>query len=184
MQRNDLTLWRAVAQYEDLHAYETLFHRYYQVLVCYAMKMTGAREPSEEIASDVLVKLWEYRNRLVLRSSLKSYLFTATRNQVIDALRKKSLATTRVEQEEEIANCSSAPSPEDEVIVQEIHQLLTCAIDSLPPQGRQIFRLSREDGLKYREIAAQLNISVKTVETHMRRSLIHLRKYAQGSLAY
>ncbi|MEL6721316.1 MAG: sigma factor-like helix-turn-helix DNA-binding protein [Bacteroidota bacterium] len=48
-------------------------------------------------------------------------------------------------------------------------------MESLPPQGKHIFRLSRDKGLKYREIADQLNISIKTVETHMRRSLIHLR---------
>ena len=55
-------------------------------------------------------------------------------------------------------------------------QKVEAAIESLPPQGKHVFRLSRDKGLKYREIAELLNISIKTVETHMRRSLIHLRK--------
>ncbi|MEM9983982.1 MAG: RNA polymerase sigma-70 factor [Bacteroidota bacterium] len=177
MHQDDFILWQAVSRREDIQAYETIFHRYYQVLERYAMKMIGSRELAEEIASDVLVKLWERRHQLVLKRGLKAYLFAATRNQVIDQLRKKGHLV--IKREQEFAEPSMTPSPEEEVIVQEIRQVLTRAIASLPPQGQHIFRLSREEGLKYREIADQLNISIKTVETHMRRSLIFLRERAR-----
>ena len=74
-------------------------------------------------------------------------------------------------------------SPEERIFYEETRGIIQEAINALPPQGKYIFRLSREKGLKYKEIAEMLNISIKTVETHMRRSLIFLRHEVKLKMA-
>ncbi len=160
---------------DDHKAFEHLFNRFYPLLCQQVYSIVSCEHRAEEIVSDVFMKMWNNRHRLHIRSSLKAYLFTAVRNQAIDYLRKQA---KHRKIDGELNRAVEAPygSPEEEVIFEEVHSIVESAIDSLPPQGRHIFRLSRDEGLKYREIACQLNISIKTVETHMRRSLIFLRK--------
>ncbi|MEM6339429.1 MAG: sigma-70 family RNA polymerase sigma factor, partial [Pseudomonadota bacterium] len=98
----------------------------------------------------------------------------AVRNQAIDYVRKQNRERSfkgEIDRDYE----SNYASPHDRVVGEELGKKVDAAIESLPPQGKYIFKLSRYKGMKYREIADLLDISIKTVETHMRRSLIHLR---------
>ena len=167
---------------DDDKAFEHLFHRYYPLLCQQVYSIVICEHKAEEIVSDVFMKMWNNRHRLHIRSSLKAYLFTAVRNQSIDYLRKQA---KHRKIDGELNRAVEAPyvSPEEEIIFEEVHSIVESAIDALPPQGRHIFRLSRDQGLKYREIASQLNISIKMVETHMRRSLIFLRKELKVQLS-
>lgn len=171
---DDHTLWQAVVQSHDRKAFEQLFHRHYDSLRAYAYRIVGSDELAEEVVCDVMVKLWSKRHSLTLYSTLKAYLLRATRNQAIDYLRRQ--AQLPYTYEAGGIDQDHVPSPEEEIIFSETRGRLHEAIAALPPQGQHIFRLSRDEGLKYREIAEQLNISIKTVETHMRRSLIFLRR--------
>lgn len=169
-----------VCQADDYQAFETLFNRYAQPLRLYALKLSSSELLAEEIVSDVFVKIWKSRTQLELRGSLRAYLFTAVRNQSLDYLRRRQrdrlMQPTSTFPEEA---CVEA-SPEEVVIYHETLAQVEAAIAALPPQGQYIFRLSRDEGLKYREIAERLNLSIKTVETHMRRSLIFLRRELQA----
>ena len=166
---------------DDDRAFEELFHRYYAVLCQRVRGMIDCPHRTEEIVSDVFIKMWNNRRKLSISSSLKAYLFTAVRNQAIDFLRKQARNRT-IDGEIRSAVPSTYSSPEEAVIFEEVSDAVEAAIEALPPQGRHIFRLSRDEGLKYREIASLLNISIKTVETHMRRSLIFLRKELRGQM--
>lgn len=155
--------------------FEQLFHHYYEPLCRFAFSLVDSVEMAEEIVSDVFVKIWKKQENLAIKTSLRAYLFTSVRNQSIDYLRK---AVRQRTQPAEI--CSSFPSnydsPEERTISSELEVFIEAAIDALPPQGRKIFRLSRDNGMKYHEIADHLHISIKTVETHMGRSLKYLRE--------
>lgn len=166
---------------DDDRAFEELFHRYYALLCQRVRSMIDCPHRTEEIVSDVFIKMWNNRRQLAISSSLKAYLFTAVRNQAIDFLRKQARNRT-VDGEIRTAVPSNYSSPEEAVIFEEVNDAVEAAIEALPPQGRHIFRLSRDEGLKYREIASLLNISIKTVETHMRRSLIFLRKELRSQM--
>jgi len=155
--------------------FEQLFHQYYEPLCRFALSLVDSIEMAEEVVSDVFVKIWKNQENLAIKTSLRAYLFISVRNQSIDYLRK---AVRQRTQPAEI--CSSFPSnydsPEERTISSELEVFIEAAIDALPPQGRKIFRLSRDNGMKYHEIAAYLHISIKTVETHMGRSLKFLRE--------
>jgi len=154
--------------------FEQLFQRYYHLLCYKVYPLVQCEYSSEEIVSDVFIKIWRNRAQLSINTKLKYYLNTAVRNQAIDYLRKQNRERNfkgEIDRDYE----SSYVSPHERVVGEELSKKVEAAIESLPPQGKHIFRLSRDKGMKYREIAELLNISIKTVETHMRRSLIHLR---------
>lgn len=170
MYQDDRLLLNQVAQYDDEQAYHQLFQRYYQALCGYAYKLTGSAPAAEEIGADVMLKVWTKRYELNIQASLKSYLFTAARNRSIDYFRKK-MREPRESEPNNAQDPADRYTPETDLVYQETHHLIEAAISRLPTKGQHIFRLSREEGLRYWEIAEQLNISVKTVETHIRRGL-------------
>lgn len=167
-------LFHRVAQYDDQSAFEKLFRLLYKSLLATALPIIGSQQLAEEIVSDVFCSLWKNRKIIQVHSSFKAYVFTSIRNKSLDYLRKVNREKTI-----DLANATHIPYPED-TIEQRLDQeklalRVERAIHSLPPQCRVIFLLNREGGLKYKEIAEQLNISIKTVETHMGRALKHLR---------
>lgn len=172
---NNEELLCRVTQLEDYEAFEKLFHRFYSTLCQHVYRLILCEHKAEEIVSDVFIKIWNNRANLILKSKVKSYLYTAVRNQAIDYLRKQ-VKERRINGDITQDHYSEYASPVEMVISGETEAIVEAAIDALPPQGRLIFRMSRDQGLKYREIADMLNISIKTVETHMRRSLIFLRQ--------
>jgi RNA polymerase sigma-70 factor (family 1) len=168
------TLFFKVTRDDDYTAFETLFRKMYAPLCHFCYKFVNTYEVAEELVSDVFYTIWKNRKELTV-SSPGAYLFTAVRNRSYDHLRKvkKSILC-------DLENASHVPSEVSDSQLQMIESELTQQIDSsiarLPKQCRHIFELSRDYGMKYKDIAATLNISIKTVETQMGRALKHLRK--------
>ncbi len=160
---------------EDTECFEALYNGYFPALQRVALHIVSCPETAEEIVSDVFIKIWKNRDRLSVSTSLHSYLFAAVRNQSVDYLRR--MCRVRYCTDEALPqHASDHPDPESRLIAAETEKRIEEAIESLPPQGRKVFRLNRDNGMKYHEIAAHLNISIKTVETHMGRSLSFLRE--------
>jgi len=156
----------------DRGAFENAFKTNYQDLCSYAFRYLKEKAASEEIVQEVFVKLWEKRDSLDIKSSLRSYLFRAVHNGALNLIK-------HVEVREEYKNfnesaMNSAPEG-DPVVYSELQAKMKEAIASLPPERRKVFEMSRNEGLKYREIAEKLNISIKTVENQMGKALQHLR---------
>lgn len=170
MYLDDQHLLDRIARFDDEQAYHQLFVRYYEALCGYAYKLTGSSATAEEIGADVLLKIWTKRAELSIQASLKSYLYTSARNRSIDHFRKKMREPQQAEAHA-VQDPADRYTPETDMLYQETHHLIEAAIKRLPTKGQHIFRLSREEGLRYWEIAERLNISVKTVETHIRRGL-------------
>ncbi|MGD1890610.1 MAG: RNA polymerase sigma factor [Cyclobacteriaceae bacterium] len=150
----------------DERALEVLHQRYYQRLCGFALSIVKTVPLTEEVVSDVFLQLWLKRSELTVRTKLKSYLFTAVRNQAINILRKERDAHEDIDSispsQTPLAN-SVASSLEYKELQQEIDQL----INTLPEQRQIIFRLNRFDGLRYKEIAEVLSISPSTVQNQM-----------------
>jgi len=163
-----------INDWNDDDVYKKLFYTFYPILCEKATSIVSCQQKAEEIVSDVFIKIWLNRDQLTIKSSLPAYLHMAVRNQSIDYLRRWAKRRT-ISGELPSDSDSGYSSPEDKLIYSEVSQEVQQAIEALPPRGRHIFKLSRNEGLKYQEIADQLDISIKTVETHMRRSLIFLR---------
>ena len=170
----DCLLWRVLRD-DDSQAFEKLFVVGYHPLRSFCEKLVENNEVAEELVSEVFLKIWINRNVIVISSSPKSYLYTAVRNISFDYLRKeKKYSFTNIENELAIPCDHFDPQKRSEYA--ELQESIDNAVARLPKQCRLVFQLSRDQGLRYVEIADRLHLSVKTIETQMSRALKSLRK--------
>jgi RNA polymerase sigma-70 factor (ECF subfamily) len=156
----------------DETAFERLFRAWYGRLADHALRMTRDRDRAEDAVQEVFVALWNGRDRLPEPAALAGYLHRAVRNRALNQLR--ATKGDRVDPDG-LAALAVAPTALRSLESEELGRAVVAALEALPPRTREIFLLSREQGLTYREIAATLEISVKTVETLMGRALRELR---------
>ncbi|MBS1567392.1 MAG: RNA polymerase sigma-70 factor [Bacteroidetes bacterium] len=160
-------LQERIARYDDQLAYKELFVQLYNPLLQFATSFVRSREPAEEIVSDVFMAIWEKRKRIGSITNLKVYLYVATKNTALNYLaRQNKLVTTNIE-EMDLEPESVYFNPEQLLITAEMSKKIKDIIDQLPPRCKMIFRLVKEDELRYREVAEILNLSVKTVENQL-----------------
>lgn len=169
-----------LVKHDDYQAFESIFHHFYKTLCRYALKYVHSPEIAEEVVSDVFFKVWKNRAQISIHTSLQAYLYMSVRNQALDYLKSRTHLKTKFE-ELPLHLENGYAAPDEELIAEELDQRIEKAIDTLPPQCQAIFRLSRDKGLKYKEIAEQLNLSIKTVETQMGRALKQLRLLLQDN---
>ncbi len=154
-------------------AFETFFHKYYGHLCLYATRIINNDSAAEEIVQDFFVKIWEKRVQLNIETSVKHYLFRSVKNLCINYIQRNKTKLRYAQKViSEVENNYSDDNSFPEI---ELYQKIEESINSLPEKRKEIFRLSRQEGLKYREIAEKLNISIKTVETQMSLAIKTLR---------
>lgn len=160
-------LQQAIACFDDTQAYKQLFLLFYPSLVQFAVSIIKSKELAEEVVSDVFIKIWQKRHQLDKVENLSFYLFTAVRNRCINRFYdQKARAEVNIN-ETEFELRSLYHDPEQKMISAEMIRNIQSAINDLPPRCRLIFKLVKEEGLKYKEVAELLHISVKTVENQM-----------------
>ena len=158
----------------DEAAFDTIFRTWYEPLVALGDRMLRDRAAAEEIVQEVMLELWRRRDRLSTEGSAQAYLFTATRNRVLNYLRHLRV---REKGEPFLLLDETAPDRADSGAVEsEIEVAIRGAITELPPRCREVFELSRIQGLKYSEIAQTLGVSVKAVEAQIGKALKLLRE--------
>lgn len=165
-------------QDEAYASFEQLFQQHHRGLCRYAFRFTQCVHTAEEIVSEVFFKLWKNRENVQVHTSAYGYLVYATRNACIDFLRSKNRRGNFAGELSSDYQTDYA-SPSELLISSEAQRLIERAIDSLTPHCRQIFLMSRDAKMTYAEIAAALDLSVKTVEAHMSRALKTLRERLQ-----
>jgi RNA polymerase sigma-70 factor, ECF subfamily len=158
----------------DISTFEALFHQYYNGLCGYAEHLLGLKEVAEEVVQDVFYNIWKNRESLRIRQSLQSYLYRSAYNNSMMYLRKmrREYFMEDVNRPEPSLD---APDPLEVIQLDEVSGLISETLESLPVRTREIFRMNRQEGLKYREIAQKLSISEKTVEANMGKALRALR---------
>ena len=169
---DDRQIFEAIKM-DDEGAFEKIFRTLYRPMTAYAFRFLGSLADSESIVQDVFLRLWQNRHATIITTSLQHYLFKSVKNHCINFLEHERIKTryqTAVMQIEAERNDYSEFFPELDLM-----QRIDTAIASLPPKRQEIFRMAREEGLKYREIADRLELSVKTVETQMTLALKQLR---------
>ncbi len=158
----------------DQTAFELLFHFYYPGLVMYASQFTANIEDAEEIVQDFFVRFWEKHQKLVPCDSLKNYFFSSVKNSSLDFLKHQKIEKKYVNEMIELSRHHLAYDT-DLFFQSELQEKLKRGVDLLPGKCREIFVMSRIQGLKNEEIAAALNISKRTVETQISKALKVLR---------
>jgi len=159
----------------DKSAFTVIFTRYYQDLVRFSFRFTKNSDTSEEIVQELFVKLWEERNSLTLHSSLKSYLLKSVQNRSIDWLRHLKIQYKYAS--DVLDNpILSENDIENYILHSELELNLFRALNKIPAQNAEVFRLSRIESLNHHEIAQKLGVSVRTVEVRMAKALSLLRE--------
>ena len=155
-------------------AFDSVFRAHYADLVRMAESIIRERALAEEIAQEVMLELWRRRESLQVEQTFRAYLIRSTRNRALNHIRHERVVAR--EAASAALESRSAPSAEDEVLGVELERAVREAIGSLADNCREVFLLSREQGLKYAEIAGVLEISIKTVEKRMGQALSELRQ--------
>lgn len=159
-------LQQRIAQFDDQSAYKELFSLFYKSLQQFAYSFVRSHETAEEIVSDVFMKVWKKRAGLSRIQNLKLYLFISTKNSALNYLRSQKKPLVPAEQYQ-VQLQSIYFDPEKLMLTAEMMGRVQKAIADLPPRCQLIFKLVKEDGLKYKEVAELLHLSLKTVENQM-----------------
>ena len=168
----------------DERAFRLLYDRHYVLLCRFANQLLNNAALAEEVVDDVIFYLWEHRQEVEIRYSIRAYLMRAVRNRCLNELQLQS--------HREELHISSFLSPEsmdflDSLFVdnkqplgmlleQELEEELKRSIDELPLECRKVFYKSRFEQKKYEEIATELGISVNTVKYHIKNALAFLQR--------
>ncbi len=161
--------------------YEYLFRQHYSRLCTYAFRYVERKDLAEEIVSETFFKLWVRRHELDIQGDVKAYLFQAVYKNSLHHLRQQKTekrVTDQLQQHHDQVHpirLLEDYSERDSLILKELEGKIEQAVKNLPEQAQRVFTLKRYDGLKNKEIADQLGISVKTVEMHMTRALVFLK---------
>ena len=164
----------------DARAFRALFDSYYKYLVVTVNNVLGDSEMARDMAQDVLAELWNRRDQLKIDNSLKAYLRRAAVNKTLNYIKARRLSFTEPEQSEihPIQQASAQQLLEHD----DLQAIIQQTIAGLPEKCRLVFTLCRLEGLSHKEIAKRLDISTKTVENQMTKSLKALRRAIQPYL--
>jgi RNA polymerase sigma-70 factor (ECF subfamily) len=162
-------------------SFEAFFKKFYPQLCVYCKFRYGFDiDLAEDIVNAGFMKLWEVRKTLSADISPKAYLYKIIDNRCLNILKHEKVKQQHVQYLLAKGSEGETQNTFDSVDLKQLRTAIETAISELPEQMRRIFELSRYEGLKYVEIAQQLNISVKTVETQMSRALAKLREKLAG----
>jgi RNA polymerase sigma-70 factor, ECF subfamily len=160
--------------------FEIIFKKYYQRLCFYARKFVDDDEIARDIVQDVFINLWHSKEIIELEIVLRTYLFRSVHNRCINYLNHKKLIDKHNDQvNKELKQIEIDYYNSTEIQAHSLFELelkIDTSIESLPPQCRNVFKMSRFKGLKNHEIASELQISIKVVEKHISKALIILRE--------
>lgn len=166
----------------DEKAFEHLFKAQYPILCGYARKYLDDTDQAEEIVQEMFFSFWQKKEKLEINISLEAYLFRSVRNSCLNYLKH-----LKIREQYKLANNQEIKRKEqevhDSVVALELQQRIEHVINQLPPERKKIFKMSRYEELKYKEIAEKLKISVKTVEAQMGKALKFLRLHLADYLS-
>jgi RNA polymerase sigma-70 factor (ECF subfamily) len=160
-------LQQRIALYDDMQAYKELYKLFFDRLYRFAYSIVKSKEAAEEIVSDVFIKIWQLRNELIEINNLQVYLYTIAKNFSLNYITKYYKNPVISLDEIEFETLITLNNPEDIFISTDICNRINEIIRGLPSQCKLIFQLVKEDGLKYKEVARILNISVFTVRNQV-----------------
>jgi len=161
-----------IAKEGDEKSFEALFKLFYKPLCRFAERYVHSRSIAEEVVSDVFVKIWNNREKLAEVQHMETYLYVAVKNQSLTRISHLSEHfITPFDEDFTLERFMDSADPAQTLELQELQTSIDLAVEGLPHQCRMVFKLIKEDGFKYKEVAEVLNLSVRTVEAHLATAL-------------
>ncbi len=155
-------------------ALRVLFEKYYTPLCHFSYRYVKSTELSKEVASEVFINIWLKRGQVNINTSLKSYLYKATRNRSINCVIKEQKYWEDIDIDNLESELLTNDSPNDILDLKELEKIIESIVKKLPPRRQLVFRLNRIDGLTNKEIAELLSISTNTVQNHMIKAMKYI----------
>lgn len=149
-----------------------LFKKYWSPLFIVAHNVFQDKEACEDIVQEIFVRIWEKRNNLEIKASLKAYLYACVKYEVYRQLKK---SYSKQEINDELINALEEQPTTRQVEYKQLVEGVSFVINNLPPKCKEVYHLSRNESLSHKDIAGKMNISTKTVENHITKALKHLR---------
>mgnify|MGYP002523742848 CR=1 FL=1 len=156
----------------NAQAFKSLFERYYARIHAFVFGITKDWDETEDLTQEVFIKLWNKREKFSEVQNLDAYLFAVTKNTVFSYLADNK---SRQWVHDAIPESTDGQTPSDMVEMKDLQLLIDMVVDSMPPQRKLIYRLSRINGMSNDEISQKLNIQKKTVENHLNLALRMLK---------
>lgn len=160
---------------EDPLAFAEIYHRYKGVLFRHALRLLGNEEEAKDVVQELFTQLWARREQFVITSALSSYLYTATRNRILDIIAHKKIEEKYIQSLDGFLERGEYLT-DQYLREKELRGIIEKEVAQLPPRMREVFQLSRRDHRTYKEIAEELNISDKTVKKQINSALSILRQ--------
>ncbi|MDR2414459.1 MAG: RNA polymerase sigma-70 factor [Odoribacteraceae bacterium] len=183
----DYARWMKSLGEGDEEAFACVFRAHYKGLLSYAGRILRDAELANDTVQEAFCRLYENRARVAITSSIKAYLYKTVFNACLDAIKHRKIEHAYVNQELfdfYLSRIVQTPEAEMAMHDETINEELQKAIARLPDRCREIFLLSRQEGLSNKQVAERLSISEKTVETQMTRALARLRKELEWLLCF
>lgn len=178
---SDITgLKKGINKKDEMVLFEELFDTYFRPLATYAYRYVNDWQTAEDITQDVFMSLWINKDTIYFDTPIRPYLYRSIYNKAINHL-NSALIRTRIDRPETIDELINREilnyNQFDTLLQKEIIEQITVCVDTLPPQCKNVFLLSREANLKNKEIAERLSISEKAVEKHITKALNEIRDH-------
>lgn len=165
------------------HAFRQLFVTHYEKLHRYAFTLLKDEATANDAVQSIFTRLWEKQSAIILDEGIKNYLYRSIHNHCLNIIRqgnnRNRYTLYHINSHQ---NTSFSGGPENQMLARELQTKIKAATESLPAQCKIVFLKSRDEGKKYTEIAAEMNISIKTVEAQMGKALKILREKLQEYL--
>ena len=155
----------------DKKQFSEPYHSYYRQLCLHALHFMGDTDEAEDVVQETFVSLWDKREQWGTIKSVKAYLYTAVRNNCLTRIRDAK-PTTPIDE----GFMDESLTEDEQMERAEMEARIWRMIDELPERRREIFLMAKRDGLRYKEIAEQTGLTVKSVENHVLRAMQSLRE--------
>lgn len=167
---------KRIARKSDTRAFRRLFDLYNDRLLKIAQYFIKSNVLAEEIVSDVFVSIWKNREKLTEVEKLDYYLFTSVKRKCIDSVRKSKRDKTVPMDAMTEHTIKTDVHPDSEMLYREFEAVVNSSISLLPPKTQLIYKMVKEDSMKYKEVAELLDITEKTVEYHIGQAFKSIRQ--------
>ena len=165
-----------------MSAFDGIYKKYSRRLYGFVFRYVKQQSDTEEIVQEVFIKIWKSRDKIDVYSSFESFLFTIAHNATVHQLKKRATEQKYVEHVKSLQSIEETYELTDEIHYNELKHKLQGLLDELSPRQKEIFQLSREEGLSHKEIAEKLGISTNTVKNHLVTTLSFLKSKLDNKL--
>ncbi len=166
----------------DQGAFRQLFHLLYSNLTRFASSLIQSEDVAAEIVDEVFVRIWNNRESIPSITNLRVYLYRAVKNESLNYLSRKAQLHIYEPFDDINIQLRDESDPERLLMTKELLSKIRAAVDALPARCKLIFKLVREDGLRYKEVAEILNLSIKTVDAQMVIAISRIRETMKDEL--